>query len=431
MKICFLFLFGLALDAGVFAAENWPQYRGPGGDGRSDARSLPLRWSETNGVKWKTAIHGRAWSSPVIWDDQVWLTTASEDGRELFAVCVDRHSGKILRDLKLFEVEKPQFAHKFNTYGSPTPVIEQGRVYITFGSPGTACLDTETGKVLWERRDFVCNHYRGAGSSPILFENLLIMNFDGSDHQFIVALDKQTGKTVWQGQRSIDFKDLGPDGKPESEGDWRKAYSTPHIATIEGKPVLLSQGAKAFYAYEPRTGKELWRVEERTSHSGSTRPATGHGLIFINTGWSSGQILALRPGKQGEVLDVNSNAAATGTLQVAWKSKRNVPKKPSLQLVDDLLFSIDDGGIASCVEAKTGTEVWRERIGGNYSASPLFADGRLYFFSEEGKTTVVEAGRQFKKLAENTLAEGFMASPAVSGKALFLRTRTHLYRIED
>jgi outer membrane protein assembly factor BamB len=431
MKISFGCLFLLALNAGVFAADNWPQYRGPAGDGRADARGLPLRWSETNGVKWKTPIHGRAWSSPVIWNEQIWLTTANEDGRELFAICVDRQSGKVLRDLKLFEVEKPQFAHKFNTYGSPTPVIEQGRVYLTFGSPGTACLDTKTGKVLWERRDFVCNHYRGAGSSPILFENLLIMNFDGSDQQFIVALDKQTGKTIWHQQRSIDFKDLGPDGKPESEGDWRKAYSTPHIATIEGQPVLLSQGAKAFYAYEPRTGKELWRVEERTSHSGSTRPAAGHGLIFVNTGWSSGQILALRPGKQGEVLDANSNDAATGPLQVVWKSKRNVPKKPSLQLVDDLLFSIDDGGIASCVEAKTGTEVWRERIGGNYSASPLYAGGRLYFFSEEGKTTVVEAGRQFKKLAENTVGEGFMASPAVSGKALFLRTRTHLYRIED
>lgn len=412
------------------AADNWPQYRGPDGDGKSSSRNLPLTWSETNNVKWKTPIHGRAWSSPVIWDNQVWLTTATEDGTQLFAVCVDRDSGKIVHDLKLFTVEKPQFAHKFNTYGSPTPVIEADRVYVTFGSPGTACLDTKTGRVLWQRRDLECNHYRGAGSSPILVGDLLIMSYDGSDHQFIIALNKQTGATVWRQERSIDFKDLLPNGKPEAEGDWRKAYATPHLATLDGQPTLLSQGAKAFYAYEPKTGRELWRVEERSSHSGSARPSIGHGLIFLNTGWSSGQILALRPGRNGEVIDANSNTTATATLQVVWKNKRNVPKKPSLQLVDDLLYSIDDGGMAACLDAKTGTEVWRERVGGNYSASPLYADGKLYFFSEEGKTTVLEAGRQFKKLAENTLADGFMASPAAAGKALYLRTKSALYRIE-
>lgn len=424
----------LLLVVGCFAAhaaDNWPQYRGPDGDGHSTAKGLPLTWSETNNVKWKTPIHGRAWSSPVIWGNQIWLNTATEDGRDLFAVCVNRDTGKVIHDLKLFTIEKPQFAHKFNTHGSPTPVIEAGRVYITFGAAGTACLDTKTGKTLWERRDLECNHYRGAGSSPILFENLLIMNFDGSDHQFIIALDKKTGKTAWLQKRSIDYKDLDANGKPDSEGDWRKAFSTPHLATLDGKLTLISQGAKAVYGYEPRTGKEIWRVEERLNHSGSARPSVGHGLVFVNTGWSQGQIIAFRPGKPGEVLDANSTETAAGSLQLAWKSKRNVPKKPSLQLAGDLLFSIDDGGVASCLEAKTGAEVWRERVGGNYSSSPLFADGRIYFFSEEGKTAVIEAGRQFKKLAENTLADGFMASPAVTGKAIILRTKTHLYRIEN
>jgi outer membrane protein assembly factor BamB len=429
-------LLALALPLPSGAASNasldWPQFRGPQGDGRASDSGLPLRWSETEHVKWKTAIHGRAWSSPVLGGGQIWLTTATEDGRELAVLCVDQETGKVLRDRKLFEVEKPQFAHKFNTYASPTPALEQGRAYVTFGSPGTACLDTSSGEVLWERRDFVCNHYRGAGSSPILYQGLLLMNFDGSDHQFVVALDKKTGKTVWRQERSLDYKDLGPDGKPKDEGDWRKAFATPHVGMLDGTPTLISQGAKAAYGYEPLTGKELWRVEELTSHSAGGRPVLGRDLVYLTSGWSSGQLLALRPSGRGpSVLDVNAETNGASGLQLAWKSKRNVPKKPSLQLAGDLLFAIDDGGIASCLDAKTGQEIWRERVGGNYSASPLLAGERLYFFSEEGKTTVIEAGRAFKKLAENTLEDGFMASPAVAGKALFLRTRTNLYRIEE
>jgi len=258
------------------------------------------------------------------------------------------------------------------------------------------------------------------------------MNFDGSDHQFVVALNQQTGETVWRTERSIDFKDLDTDGKPQTEGDLRKAFSTPHVAAFDGRPLLISQGAKATYAYEPLTGKEIWRVEERTSHSGGTRPLVGFGMIFLPTGWSQGQILAINPGKSGEVIDANTESAggANLQLQIHWRTKRNVPKKPSLLLVDDLLFGIDDGGVASCLEAKTGAEVWRERAGGNYSASPVCAEGRIYFFSEEGRTTVIEAGRHFKVLAENKLNDGFMASPAISGKAFFLRTRTHLYRVQ-
>src|SRR5437867_2655752 len=168
----------------LLEAENWPQFRGPNGDGHSTARNLPLTWSETNHVKWKTPIHGKAWSCPVIWEDRIWVTTAPEDGEQLYAVCIDRESGQVIHDLKLFDVANPQFCHSFNSYASPTPVMEAGRIYVTFGSPGTACLDSKSGKVLWERRDIECNHYRAAGSSPIIYQNLLIMNFDGSDQQF-------------------------------------------------------------------------------------------------------------------------------------------------------------------------------------------------------------------------------------------------------
>ena len=320
----------------------------------------------------------------------------------------------------LFKVADPQFRHPFNSYASPTPVIEPGRIYVTFGSPGTAAIDTRTGKVLWERRDLECNHFRGAGSSPILFGDLLIMHFDGSDRQYLVGLDKRTGKTVWRTERSIDFKDLGPDGKPLADGDYRKAFSTPHVVTSGGEPVLISIGSKATYGYDPRTGKELWRLEERDAHSGSTRPVPGHGLIFYPTGFPTGQLLAIR-----------LNAARDAQPEIVWKVSRGVPNKPSVLLVGDLLFMVNDAGISSCLEAKTGNVVWTSRVAGTYSASPISAAGRVYVFNEDGKATVIDAGREFKVLAENLLDEGFMASPAVVGNALILRTRTHLYRIEE
>jgi outer membrane protein assembly factor BamB len=413
--------FATALATPLLAADNWPQFRGPDGDGRSDATGLPVTFGENDHVKWKTLIHGKGWSSPVVWGPQIWLTTATPDGRELSVVCVDKPSGKILHDKIIFHVEDPQFCHDFNSYASPTPVVEEGRVYVTFGSPGTACLDTRDGSVLWERRDFVCNHYRGAGSSPIVFGNLLIMNFDGSDNQFIVALDKKTGKTVWQTKRSVDYQDVEFNGKIKGEGDFRKAFSTPNVIVHDGKPVLLSSGAKAHYGYDPLTGKELWRVEERAQHSASSRPIVGFGMAYFTTGFSKGQLLAVKLGGSGVL----------GPSQVVWRGTRNVANKPSLLLIDDLIYMIDDGGIASCIEAKTGTEVWRERAGGNYSASPIYADGRIYLCSEHKEVVVLAPGREFKVLARNEFDDGFMASPAVSGKALYLRTRTNLYRVEQ
>jgi outer membrane protein assembly factor BamB len=349
------------------------------------------------------------------------VTTATEDGRRLSALALDRQTGRIVHDLELFHVERPQYAHPFNSYASPTPVAERGRVYVTFGSPGTAAIDTSSGKVIWERRDLECNHFRGAGSSLVLFRNLLLMHFDGSDVQYVVALDKATGKTVWRTDRSVDFKDLGPDGKPQADGDFRKAFATPHIVTVAGTPIFVSLGSKATYGYDPLTGKELWRIEEPSAFSSSTRPVAGHGLVFYPTGFPTGQLLAVRPDGKGDV---------TAT-HVVWKVARGVPTKPSLLLTDDLLFMIGDTGIATCLEARTGAEVWRARVGGTFSASPVLAGGRIYFLDEDGKTTVIEAGRAYKVLADNQLDEGFMASPAIDGEALILRTRTHVYAISQ
>ncbi len=410
-----------AAAALLLAGAQWPEFRGPDGTGRASVPGLPLTWSETENVRWKTPVHGRGWSSPVVLDRQVWATTATEDGKQLFAVALDERTGKVIHDLKVFDVATPQYVHPFNTYASPTPAIEPGRVYVTFGAPGTAAIDTATGKVIWERRDFECNHYRGAGSSPVIFRDLLLLHFDGSDLQYVVALDKHTGKTVWKTDRSIDFKDLGPDGTPQAEGDLRKAFATPQVVDVDGTPVFVSQGAKAAYGYDPLTGRELWRVEERTNHSASTRPVAGFGLVFLPTGFPKGELLAVRPDGRGDVTQTH----------VAWRLTRGVPNKPSVLLVDDLLYMTTDAGVASAVEARTGAVVWTGRIGGTHSASPVHADGRVYFFSEDGKTIVVQAGRAFKVLAENQLGDGFMASPAIAGKAFILRSRSHLYRVES
>jgi outer membrane protein assembly factor BamB len=426
------------LTINSLVGAEWPQFRGPTGDGRSEARGLPLQWDEETHVRWKSPVHGLGWSSPVVWGDQIWLTTATEDGHQLYAVCLSVETGQVVHDLLLFEVAEPQFVHRFNSHASPTPVLEEGRVYVTFGATGTAALDSRTGRVLWERRDIECNHFRGAGSSPILHEGLLLMHFDGSDHQFVMALDKDTGRTVWRRDRSIDFMDLGPDGKPEEEGDLRKAFATPHVARFHGKPLWISQGAKAIYAYDPLDGAEWWRVEERLNHSASSRPVVGDGLIFVNTGWATGQLLALRPGHRGEVLDAN---AAQGELQAQWEDEDGGPGggvEGAPQRAAQAIVAVGGGvlvwdcgrGIASCWEARTGHEIWQERVGGNYSASPIAAEGRIYVFSEEGKTTVFEAGREFRVLAENRLDDGFMASPAVAGRSLILRTRSSVYRVE-
>ena len=404
-----------------FAAENWPQFRGPDGDGRSDAKGLPVEFGEGVKVKWKAETHGKAWSSPVIFGNQIWITTATEDGKELGVMAFDKTTGDVLHDKVLFTVETPQFCHKFNSYASPTPVIEAGRLYVSFGAPAIACLDTKTCAVLWERRDFECNHYRGAGSSPVIWKDLMFYPFDGSDHQFIVALDKKTGKTVWEVKRSVDYKDIQADGTIEADGDWRKAFATPHVTEWQGKPLLISSGAKAHYAYEPATGKEVWRFDEHGAHSAASRPVVGLGMVFISVGFGKKQIVALKLGGKG-ALDESS---------VAWRMQKGAPNKPSLLLDGELLYALDDSGIVTCVEAKTGTEVWKERIGGNFSASPIFAEGHIYIFAEDGKVTVMEAGREFKKLAEGKFDEGFMAAPAVSGKALFLRTKGALYCVEE
>lgn len=409
--------FAAAAGASALAGEHWPEFRGAGGTGISDAKGLPLRWSETENIRWKTPIHDKGWSSPVVWDRQVWLTTAPADGKQLYALCVDRDSGKIVHDLKIFDVEKPQSmgdAQTYNSYASPTPTIEAGRVFVHFGSAGTACLDSATGKPIWTRRDLECNHFRGAGSSPILFEDLLILTFDGFDQQYVVALDKATGKTRWKQPRAINY---GTDN-----GDLKKAYSTPTVLTIDGKPQLVSPSAGATIAYEPSTGRELWKVHHGGMNA-AARPQRAAGLIFVCPADAGPtRLVAVRTGGAGDITSSH----------VAWKQNRGVPNRSSPVVLDDLLYMVSDKvGVASCLDAKTGNTIWQQRLEGEFVASPVCAEGRLYCFNRDGAAFVVATGREAKVLARNQLDDGCMASPAIAGKALFVRTRTHLYRIEE
>jgi outer membrane protein assembly factor BamB len=409
-----------------WAQAPWPQFRGPWGNGLAslpgaEPLGLPIHWSEKENVKWKTPIPYRGWSTPGVMDGQVWLTTATPDGHDFFVICVNADSGEIRCNEKLFHADHPEpLGNPLNCYASPSPVLEPGRVYVHFGSYGTAALDTKTGEVLWKRSDLPCRHYRGPGSSLLLFENLLILTMDGVDVQYLVALDKDTGRTIWKTDRTAQWDDLDADGKPKDEGDLRKAYSTPLIVTVGGSRQMLSVGAKALYGYDPVSGRELWKVRT-PAFSGAASPVYGRGIAYMITGFGKTELLAVHADGRGDIAGTN----------VAWKTASMVPQTPSPVLVDDLFFMVNDSGIVTCLEAASGKQVWRERLGGNYAASLLYADGHVYCFSREGTTTVLKAARDYEVLATNVLESGFMASAAVSGRTLFLRTKEHLYRIES
>jgi len=395
----------------VRAAEPaWNQFRGPAADGHSRSQNLPTSWSETENIRWKTPVPGKAWSSPVVANNLVWLSNATEDGRRLSLVAVDAVTGEKRRDQTVFEVAEPMFCHPFNSYASPTPVTDGDRIWVHYGSAGTACIETASGNVCWQRQDLPCDHHRGPGSSPILFDNLLILTFDGFDRQYVVALDKRTGRTAWKADRSIDY---GSD-----DGDFKKAYCTPTVLDHGGRLQLVSPAAVATIAYAPRTGKELWKVYHG-GYNAAARPIYSHGLVIICTAGGD-RLLAVRPEGTGDITATN----------VVWKFGKSAPTRPSQSVVGDHLYMVSDTGIFSCLDIATGEVRWSHRQSGRYSASLVESGGRLYACDEDGGCVVFQANPQrFDLLAKNRLAAGCMASPAVVDDDLLIRTKTHLYRI--
>ncbi len=406
----------LLLAAAAVHASDWPQFRGPTGQGHAPDGPVPLTWSETENVAWKAPVPGRGWSSPVIADGLVWLTTAVTDreaGTSLRLLAYDAGRGEAAMDVEVFAISDTTLLNQKNSFASPTPAIDPGgqRVYVHFGAQGTAAVAAggeSAGEVLWRTR-FPYTSQHGNGGSPILHDGLLIVSIDGYDTAYLVAVDAATGKERWRSVRQAPIS---------------QAYSTPLTIRVEnGEQAEQIVNVSAFRAsaHEPATGREIWRVEYPGGFSNVSRPVYGHGLVYLSTGFNEPLLLAVRPTGTGDV--TNS--------EVAWRLRRGAPLTVSPLLVGDALYTVTDNGITTCIDALTGEIRWQHRLGGNHSASPIHAGGRIYFQNEEGVTTVIAPDAEFEQLARNELDGATLASIAVSGGAFFIRTGSHLYRVEQ
>ncbi len=423
----------------VFAAGNdVSQFRGPAGDGVFPAATgLPTTWGEDTNITWKTAIPGRGWSSPVIGNGMIWLTTAVEEAATpeqiaaiqkkklagnpmanqmkivgaitLRAVALDLATGALKHDKELFRITDPEPVHTLNSYASPSPVLDNGRLYCHFGTFGTACVDTTTAKSLWTSK-LPTEHSVGPGSSPVVYENRLIIPCDGTEAQSVVGLEIDTGKVAWSTKRPPMEGDVG---------DLQKAFSTPLIVRVGRQDQAVVVGAQWVAAYNPVTGKELWRFRHGEGFSNVPRPVFAHGLVYICTGYMQPNLVAIRPDGLGDVTKTHE----------AWRFKKSVPAMPSPVVIDDAIYIVSDQGVATCIDCLTGEQRWQRRIEGNYSASPVYADGKLFVSNREGTTTVLTPGREYTEIGTATLDGAIMASPVALPGALVLRTPTHLYRV--
>jgi len=404
-------------DAAVLnAAEAWPRFLGAKQNNTVEGASkLPVTWDPAKNVRWRTEIPGEGWSSPLVADGRVWLTTATQDGLSLRAVAVDLASGKILHDVEVFHPEAAPPKHRRNSYASPTGVLSGERFFVHFGTNGTAALDAKTGEVLWRQQTLKVDHQNGPGGSLTEYGDYLLVPCDGMDVQHEVALRKSTGEIAWDVERSAKplLSTLPPDR--------RKAYGTPFLLENGGSTVSLTTASNRLYALDPATGKERWFVNYGPGFSNVPIPATDGKTLVISTGFMKPEVWAIKlEGAQGDISETH----------VLWKQKTAAPDQATPVIVGHMVFTVTSGGIASCLDIATGDILWRERIGSDFAATPLVANGLVYFWDCSGVTTVVKAKPTFEVVVKNTLPEGFMASPAVVGDTLVLRTKAALYRVE-
>jgi outer membrane protein assembly factor BamB len=389
----------------------WTEFRGPTGQGHCQA-TLPVRWSASDNVRWKTELPGQGWSSPVEQDGRVYLTSAvpvpESDDLSLRLFVLDGDSGMILKSVEVFRqaaATSPRI-HSKNSHASPTPVIEGDRIYVHFGHQGTGCY-TLSGQPVWKNDTIRYEPQHGNGGSPVLSGDKLIFSCDGAADPFIIALHKDSGEVAWKTPRPTDATKTF-------------SFSTPLLIDVNGQLQLISPGSNCVMALDPETGAEIWRVRY-DGYSVISRPVFGQGLVYISTSFNSPVAMAIRPDGKGDVTKTH----------VAWTARRAAPNTPSMLLVGDHLYMVSDRGVASCLDAKTGEMRWQQRLGGAVSASPLYAAGRVYFQNEQGESFVVAAGAQFEELARNNLGERTLASYGVIDNDLLIRTETRLYRISE
>ncbi len=419
-NLAIIFFFALVFSFGLSAhsQKNWTHLRGSKLDGHSLSKNAPLNWSETSNVLWKTEIRGVAWSSPVVFGDQIWTSSATGDGKELFAVCTDFNSGKILKELMLFKPDSIQHIHPTNSYATSTPCIEENFVYVHFGTYGTACIDTRNFEIVWTRTDLNCEHMQGAASSPIIYKNLLILHIEGTDVQYLIALDKCTGETVWKTERPQEFhKNVEP--------VYRKAYCTPIIVEVNGKDQLVSNGAQLCIAYEPETGKEIWQVFYGDDSTVAMN-LSYNGMVYVNSGWMFPEggtfyvrMLAVDPTGTGDVTKTH----------VPWEVTEDVPQISTPVIVDSLIYMVHERGDLTCLSAKTGAVIWKTKLKDQFNASVIYASGNIYLFGLKGKTYVIKPGLTFQLVAENQLDGQVKATPAIVRDNIIFRTDKFLYRI--
>jgi outer membrane protein assembly factor BamB len=399
--------------------RNWTQFRGSNLNGIAASENIPLKWDESN-IKWKTQIHDNGYSSPVVFGNQIWVTTAKPDGRELYAVCINFQTGEVIYDIKVFSPDEVVGKHSLNTYASPTPCIEKGFVYVHYGSMGTACINTANGSIVWKRTDFKCKHVQGPASSPVIYKNLLILHFEGTDVRYIVALDKSNGNLIWRSDRPaepyIPLTEIG-----------RKAYITPLIINVKGRDMLISNGSAVCIAYDPNTGKEIWRVVNG-AESTIAMPISENGVVF----WYAGYMVAGDGTSFTELLAVNPDGTGdiTGT-NVIWKKRDELSRNQCLTPVikDGLIYTVNTRNIFMCLDANTGEEIWSTHVTSNYDASPIYVNGNIWFFSVKGEALAIKAGRKYEVVAQNQMDSGIWATPAILRNSVILRTQKYLYRI--
>jgi outer membrane protein assembly factor BamB len=392
--------------------ENWPEFRGPDGQGHYAGKNLPTEWSVAKNVVWKRPIAGKGWSSPIVHDGRVYLTTAvpimGSADLSLQAWCLDAAKGKVLWRTEVFRQDgtRAPRIHSKNSHASPTPWTDGTRLYVHFGHQGTACLDL-AGKVLWRNRELHYAPVHGNGGTLVQVDGRLIFSADGADNQFVAALDALTGKVVWKTDR-------------RSTAKKKFSFTTPLAVPVNGHWQIISPASEVVMAYDAADGREIWRVRYE-GYSVIPRPVQGHGMVFVCSGYEKPELLAIRLGGEGDITSSH----------VAWSTHKAVPHTASPLLVGNELYMVSDNGVASCLDAHSGRVHWRQRIGGNFSASPLVAGGKIYLSSEEGVTTVLRAGTTFNRLAQNQIGERTLASLAAADGAIFLRTEANLYRIEE